>query len=85
MRLNKFPASIYLLKVNNRNTRPRSEICSKLTKKHQNVIDIVLASLLLTVNKCTHFSSASIVDFKQVNVGWDLMGTLVVNGLSKNT
>ena len=28
-----FPVSIYLLKVNNRNTRTRCEICSKLTIK----------------------------------------------------
>ena len=28
-----FPANIYLLKVNNRNTRKRCEICSKLTIK----------------------------------------------------
>ena len=27
-----FPTDIYLLKVNNRNTRARCEICSKLTK-----------------------------------------------------
>ena len=27
------PAGIYLLKVNNRNTRTRCEICSKLTIK----------------------------------------------------
>ena len=30
---NRYPASIYLLKVNNRNTRTRCEICSKLTIK----------------------------------------------------
>ena len=35
-------ADIYLLKVNNRNTRPRCEICSKLTIK--------IVSLLLTLN-----------------------------------
>ena len=29
----KYPVVIYLLKVNNRNTRTRSEICSKLTIK----------------------------------------------------
>ena len=29
------PAGIYLLKVNNRNTRARCEICSKLTIKTQ--------------------------------------------------
>ena len=28
-----FLAGIYLLKINNRYTRPRCEICSKLTKK----------------------------------------------------
>ena len=28
-----FPVGIYLLKVNNRNTRSRNEICSKLTVK----------------------------------------------------
>ena len=28
-----YPASIYMLKVNNRNTRTRCEICSKLTIK----------------------------------------------------
>ena len=30
---NTVPAGIYLLKVNNRNTRTRCEICSKLTIK----------------------------------------------------
>ena len=30
---NTFPAGIYLHKVNNRNTRKRCEICSKLTIK----------------------------------------------------
>ena len=39
------PAGIYLLKVNNRNTRTSCEICSKLTKK-----TLVLVSLLLTLN-----------------------------------
>ena len=32
-RWNHVPAGIYLLKVNNRNTRTRCEICSKLTIK----------------------------------------------------
>ena len=38
------PVGIYLLKVNNRNTRTRCEICSKL------IIVNVLVSLLLTLN-----------------------------------
>ena len=44
---NKFPAGIYMLKVNNRNTRTRCEICSELTIKTPGV---VLVSLLLTLN-----------------------------------
>ena len=46
-----YPVNIYLFKVNNRNTREKCEICSKLTKKHQtDVIDAVLVFFLLTLN-----------------------------------
>ena len=31
--MNPFPVGVYLFKVNNRNTRTRCEICSKLTVK----------------------------------------------------
>ena len=42
------PAGIYLLKVNDKNTRTRCEICSKL---HQNDANSdALVSLLLTLN-----------------------------------
>ena len=45
-----FPASIYLFKVNNRNTRKRCEMCSKLTRKTlEYVSDIVVMFLLLTL------------------------------------
>ena len=60
------PAGIYMLKVNNRNTKTRREICSKLTRKiperrhwRRSVIFIVnfehishlaLVFLLLTLN-----------------------------------
>ena len=65
------PASKYMLSFNNRNTRNRFEICSKLTIKHQNdVNDIVLVFLLLTLNTFRFFLSVSIVDFEQVNVSW---------------
>ena len=67
-----FPANLYLFKVKNKNTRKRCEICLKLTIKHQNdVIDVNLAFLLLTLNIFPTFSSVSIVDFEQVNVNWD--------------
>ena len=62
------PTGIYLLKVNNRNTRTRCEICSKLTIKtparrnlRRSVVSIVnfehmpylaLVLLLLTLNMC---------------------------------
>ena len=47
-----YPVGIYPLKVNNRNTRTRCEICSKLTiKRHQNNANgVVLMFLLLTLN-----------------------------------
>ena len=63
---NKFPASIYLLKVNNTSTRTRCKICSKLTIKtpeqirhHSDVFIVnfehishfVLLFLLLTLNR----------------------------------
>ena len=48
-----FSAGIYLFKYNNRNTRTRCEICSKLTIKTVNFEHIshhVLVFLLLTLN-----------------------------------
>ena len=44
-----FPAGIYLLKVNNRNTRTRCKTCSKLTIKTPERY-FVLVSLLLNLN-----------------------------------
>ena len=63
------PANIYLFKVNNRNTRKRCEMCSKLkTKTLEDVNDVVLVFQLLTLN----ISSVPIVNFEQVNVSWVL-------------
>ena len=45
------PANIYLFKVNNRKTRKRCEICSKLTMKiPERRPDVVLVFLLLILN-----------------------------------
>ena len=52
----KCPANIYLSKVNNKNTRNRCELCSKLTIK--------------TPEHFTYFSSVSIVAFEQITVSW---------------
>ena len=51
------PAGNYMFKVNNRSTRARSEICSKLTIK--------------TPEHFTLCSSVSIANFEQVNTGWE--------------
>ena len=45
-----YPAGNYMFKVNNRNTRTRCEICSKVTIKILDAIGVVLVSLLLTLN-----------------------------------
>ena len=55
-----FPANIYLLNVNNRNTRKRCEICSKLTK--------TTPEQCLLWTYFTSFSSISIADFQQVRI-----------------
>ena len=64
------PAIIYLFKLNNRNTRKRCEICSKLTVKtpernhwHRSAIFVVNFEHILHL-----FSSISIVDFEQLNM-----------------
>ena len=57
LNLNKFvvpdnSAGIYLFRDHNKNSRTRYEICSKLTiKTLEFVNDVVLQSLLLTLNK----------------------------------
>ena len=58
VRVEEFPANIYLFNVNKRNTRKKCEICSKLTIKTERR---QYESLV---------SSVSIVDFEQVNVCW---------------
>ena len=67
MKILRFPANIYLFKVNNRNTRKRREICSKLTIKtpeghywrrsgvfivnFEHILRLFIMFLLLTLNK----------------------------------
>ena len=52
------PVGMYLLKVNNKNTRARCKICSKLTIKTPE-------------RRHTSCSSVSIVNFEQVFAGWE--------------
>ena len=51
------PASNYMFDVNNRNTRTRCETCSKFTIK---------------IPERRHCSTVSIVNFEQVNAGWEM-------------
>ena len=54
------PANIYMFKVSNRNTGKNWEICSKLTikipERQNDVNDVVLVFLLLTLNIFHFFS-----------------------------
>ena len=65
------PANIYLSKVSNRNTRKR---CSnKVNSRHQNnVNDVVMMSILLTLNIFTAFYSVSNFNLEQAKVCWDI-------------
>ena len=68
-------ARIYLLKVNNRNTRTRCEICSKLTIKTTEQCQWRRSSVFIA--NFVHISHLvlvfSIVNFKYVNTGWFLI------------
>ena len=55
-------AGNFMFKVKNRNTRPRYEVCSKLTIKTPE------RRRSIYFPPC---SSVSIVNFEQVNAGWD--------------
>ena len=59
-----YPGRIYLLKVNNGNTRALSETCSKLTMKSSERRQWCCSG------NFTHCSDVSIIDFQQVNTGW---------------
>ena len=78
------PAGNYMFKVNNRNTRTRCEICSKLTiktpqRRHmrhsgvfivsfEHISHLSLAHILFYRIPC---SRVSIVNIEQVNGGWE--------------
>ena len=60
------PVNIYLFKVNNRNTKKRCEVCSKLTIKTPERLHW----------PWTYFNSVSIIEFEQVIVNWVAARTL---------
>ena len=64
-----------MFKVNNRNTRTRREICSKLTiktleQRHWHCFGVFIDDF---EHYFTPYSSASIVNFEQVNAGWEVI------------
>ena len=61
------PAGNYMLRVNNKNTRTRCEICSKLTMVSLLQTSGVFLQLRTYFTPC---SSVSMVNFEQVNAGW---------------
>ena len=56
-----FPAGIYLLKVNNRNTRTRNENMFKVNNKDNRTTPMAYF---------TTCSNVSVVNFEKVNAGW---------------
>ena len=64
-----YPANIYLLKGNYRNTRKRCEICSKFTLKTPERRQRCRSSVFIVNFKLSShfFSGVSIVEFEQVN------------------
>ena len=66
-----------MFKVNNRNTRTRCEICSKL------IIGVVLVSLLLTLNIFLTLLGAFIVNFEQANVSGLFQAAIVGNTIHR--
>ena len=65
------PANIYLLKVNNRNTRIKPGICSKLTIKIPEIRQFGRSGLfIIYFEYFIPFPCLPIVDFEQINICW---------------
>ena len=60
----------YLFKFNNFNNRIKCEICSKLTIE---LSDVVLVSLLLTLNVFDTLFYCFFADLEHVNGGWNIL------------
>ena len=66
-----FPAGNYMFKLNNRNTRTRCEICSKLTIKAPERRHCRRSGVFINFEHMTPYSSVSIVDFENVIACWE--------------
>ena len=68
----KNPANTYLFKVNNKNTRKRCKICSKLIIKTQERRQWHRSGVFIVTFEHISLFSVSIFDFEQVNITWVL-------------
>ena len=65
------PANKYMLKVHNKNTRKRCEICSKFTIKTPERLHWLRSGVfIVNFERISIFSSVPIVNFEQVIVCW---------------
>ena len=72
-------AKICLFEVNNKNVKAKGVKIIKDNNKDTNINNVLLVSLLLTLNIFTLFSSVSIVDFEQVIICWVKVYSTVTN------
>ena len=74
-----YTAGIYLLEFNNRNTRTRCEICSKLTRKIPERRQWRRSGVFIV--KFEHISSVYTVNFEHVIAGWVLTVQVTVTNM----
>ena len=66
------PAGIYLFKVNNRDTLIMCKICSKLIIKTPERCHWRRSGVfIVNFEEISHCSGVSVVDFEQLNAGWE--------------
>ena len=69
-----FPAGNYMFKVNNRNTRTRCEICTKLTIKRPEQRQAISDHIIIPVN----FEDVKFCYLFKVNL-WDLSAVFIIS------
>ena len=74
-----YPAGNYMFKVNNRNSRTRCELCSKLTIKiTERLHDVVLVSLLITLKHISHLVLVFILNIVHITLNVQLSAAYIL-------
>ena len=74
-----YPAGNYMFKVNNRNSRTRCELCSKLTIKiPERRHDVVLVSLLITLKHISHLVLVLILNIVHITLNVQLSAAYIL-------